>query len=88
MIIQILIDIIRAAATILMIVVIADIILSYVMAPFHPVRTALDRVVQPLLTPIKRIVPPLGMIDFSPVILIILIQVTETLLIMVLAALR
>lgn len=88
MIIQILIDVIRAAATILMIVVIADIILSYVMSPFHPVRTTLDKVVQPLLAPIKRIVPPLGMIDFSPVILIILIQVTETLLIMILASLR
>lgn len=88
MIIQVLIDVIRAAATILMIVVIADIILSYVMSPYHPVRTTLDKVVQPLLAPIKRIVPPLGMIDFSPVILIILIQVTETLLIMILASLR
>ncbi len=88
MIIQIFIDVIRAVATILMIVVIADIILSYLMSPYHPVRTTLDKVVQPLLAPIKRIVPPLGMIDFSPVILIILIQVSETLLIMILASLR
>ena len=39
-----------------------------------------------MLAPIKGS-PPLGSIDFSPVILIILIQVVETLLIMILAAL-
>jgi len=88
MILQILIDLIRAAATILMIIVIVDIILSYFMSPYHPIRSNLDKIVQPMLLPIKRVVPPLGMIDFSPVILIILIQVIESLLIMILASLR
>jgi YggT family protein len=41
-----------------------------------------------MLQPIRRIVPPLGMIDFSPVILMILIQVLESILITILARFR
>ena len=88
MIIRILIDVIRAVATVLMIAVIVDIVLSYFISPYHPVRSTLDKIVQPMLKPIRKIVPSLGMIDFSPLILIILIQVVETLLIMVVTALR
>lgn len=88
MIIQILINVVRTLATILMVIVIADIILSYFMSPYHPIRSLLDKIVHPLLQPIRKVVPPLAAIDFSPLILIILIQVVETLLIMILAALR
>ena len=88
MIIPILINIIRWLASALMIVVIADIVLSYFLSPYHPIRKILDWIVRPMLRPIQKIVPPLGMIDFSPIILIILIQVIETLLIMIFAAIR
>jgi YggT family protein len=60
--------------------IIADVLLSYFMSPFHPVRAFLDRLVEPLLNPIRRLVPALAGIDFSPVILIILLQVVENLL--------
>jgi YggT family protein len=49
-------------------------ILSFFMSPYHPVREALDRLVNPMLAPIRRLVPAVGMMDFSPLILIILIQ--------------
>ena len=49
-------------------------ILSFFMSPYHPVREALDRLVNPMLAPIRRLVPTVGMMDFSPLILIILIQ--------------
>jgi YggT family protein len=75
-----LINAIHTAAMILNILIIADIVVSYFMSPFHQIRVFLDRIVQPLLNPIRRIVPPLQMIDFSPLILIILIQVLESLL--------
>lgn len=87
MIIQLLINVIRTLATILMIAVIVDVVLSYFMSPYHPVRSALDKIVQPFLNPIRRVVPALGGIDFSPLILIILIQVVETVLIRLLASL-
>jgi YggT family protein len=47
--------------------------LGYFLSPYHPVRTALDRIVEPLLAPIRRIVPTLGMLDISPMVLIILV---------------
>ena len=49
-------------------------VLSFFMSPYHPVREALDRLVNPMLAPIRRLVPMAGMMDFSPLILIVLIQ--------------
>jgi YggT family protein len=56
---------------ILLFVVLIDVLLSYFMQPYHPVRRALDRVVQPLLAPIRRFLPAGGQVDFSPVVLMI-----------------
>lgn len=50
-------------------------ILSFFMPPYHPVREFVDRLVDPMLRPIRRILPPMGGLDFSPVVLIILLQV-------------
>ncbi|MFZ6019367.1 MAG: YggT family protein [Chloroflexota bacterium] len=86
--IDLLISLIQAIGSLLLIVVIVSVVLSYFLSPYHPLRSNLDRIVEPLLNPIRRVVPPLGMIDFSPLILIILIQVVETLLISLLASFR
>lgn len=56
------------------ILVLAHVILSYFMSPYHPIRSFVDRMVEPLLAPIRRVVPLVGMFDFSPIILIILVQ--------------
>lgn len=61
-------------------VVIISVLLSYFMDPYHPVRQGVDNLVRPLLNPIRRVVPPAGMFDFSPIILIILIQVVANVL--------
>jgi YggT family protein len=61
-------------------IVIISVLLSYFMDPYHPVRQALDNLVRPLLDPIRRVVPPVGMLDFSPIVLIILIQVVSNIL--------
>ncbi|MDD5370082.1 MAG: YggT family protein [Anaerolineaceae bacterium] len=81
-----LIQIVRIASRILQLIVLADIILSYFVDPYNPVRSALDRIVQPTLERIRRVVPPLGMIDLSPLILLILIYAVEFILIQVLIA--
>jgi YggT family protein len=57
-------------------IVIAHVVLSYFMDPYHPVRVAIDRLVLPLLNPIRRVVPLIGIFDISPIILIILVQLT------------
>jgi YggT family protein len=44
--------------------------------------------VEPLLAPIRRIVPSMGMFDFSPLILLILVQLIAGLLVNLLLNLR
>jgi YggT family protein len=68
-------------ANLLTILIFIWVILSWVMPPYHPVREALDRIVEPMLAPIRRVVPLAGMIDFSPMILMILIELISRVLI-------
>jgi YggT family protein len=67
-------------SNIYVLIVIVSTILSYFVDPYHPVRQGVDNLVRPLLEPIRKIVPPVGMLDFSPLVLIILIQVVSNLL--------
>jgi len=71
----------------LTLVVFVDVILSFVLNPFHPLRRALDAVVDPMLAPIRRLLPPAGGLDFSPAVLIILIQIIGRVLISLLGQL-
>ncbi len=76
-----LISLVQTLATILTILLFADILISFVLSPYHPIRLFLDRIIQPLLNPIRRVIPSFGMIDFSPWVLLILIQVVASLLV-------
>jgi YGGT family. len=80
-VINLIILFIRALSQLLVVLVIVSVILSYVMDPYHPVRRSIDSVVEPMLAPIRRIVPLIGMLDFSPIILIILIQILSNLIV-------
>ena len=82
----ILAQIINTIAQVYVWIVIASILLSYFLDPYHPVRQGVDNLVRPLLDPIRKVVPPAGMLDFSPLVLIILIQVVSRLLISFLIA--
>ena len=77
----VLVQVINTFAQILVLVVILSAILSYFMDPYHPVRRGINSIVEPMLAPIRRIVPPVGMIDFSPLILIVLIQLAKQIII-------
>lgn len=78
---NIFVSLIRLLGDLLVILIIVQSLLSYVLSPYHPVRQALDRIVEPLLNPIRRVVPPSGSLDFSPMVLIFVIIIIETLLI-------
>jgi YggT family protein len=82
-----LITIIQDLAWLFSLILIADIILSYFMSPYQPVRVFLDRIVQPLLNPIRRILPTFGGLDFSPIVLLLLVQLVENVLVNILAGL-
>ena len=61
-------------------VVIIQAVLSYFMDPYHPVRKMIDQIVNPLLTPIRRILPPIANLDLSPIVLIIILQILDRIL--------
>lgn len=50
----------------------------------HPAIRIIMRVTDPILEPIRRIMPPVGGFDLSPVIAIVLLQLVRVLLIRVL----
>ena len=85
--VNILATIINFLANLIVLLVIVNSILSYFLSPYHPVRNALDRVVNPLLAPIRRIMPKVGMFDLSPLVLIIIIEILSSVLIGFLRAL-
>ncbi len=60
--------------------IIIHLILSFFMSPYHPLREAIGRIVEPMLAPIRRYVPPVGGLDFSPMVLILLLQIVGVLL--------
>jgi YggT family protein len=84
-----LIDIGHYLLTIVTWVIIIQVILSWLFA-FNVVNTssqgvrtfavAIDRVTAPLYRPIRRLLPDFGGIDFSPLVVLILIQVLQKLL--------
>src|SRR6476659_10013860 len=75
--------------TIITWVIIIQVILSWLFA-FNVVNTssqgvrtfavAIDRITAPLYRPIRRLLPDFGGIDFSPLVILILIQVIKRLL--------
>lgn len=81
MIIYYLIRLINFVGSLLVLLVILHVALSYFMNPYHPVRQALERIVGPLLNPLRRSIPLIGMFDISPIILILLISVIQSALV-------
>lgn len=54
------------------------IVFSWVLDPYNKYRMMLERLVNTFLDPIRRFIPRTGMIDFSPLIFLLLLQFMET----------
>ena len=84
-----LVDIAKLLLTVLTWMIIIQVILSWLFA-FNVLNTssqgvraftlALERITAPIYRPIRRILPEFGGIDFSPLVVLILIQVIKKLL--------
>ncbi len=75
-----LIKLIEIIVQVYVFLLLVHVVLSYFMSPFHPLRQQLSRVIEPLLAPIRRAIPTVGMIDFSPLVLLILVQLAGKIL--------
>lgn len=72
--IYILIRAIDLISNLMFLLVLIYVVISYFMSPYHQFRMWVDRIVEPMLRPIRKVVPLVGMFDFSPIILLLLIQ--------------
>ena len=55
-------------------------ILSWFVPPDSQIRIWVGSIVDPLLNPIRRVMPDMGMMDFSPIVLMLLLQFIARLL--------
>jgi YggT family protein len=69
---------------IITVIIIAKVVLSYFMDPYQPVRLFIDKIVDPMLRPIQRIIPPIGGFDISPLVLLVIIQLIGRLIVSIL----
>jgi len=62
------------------IVVLVAVIASWVqLPPSNPVGRVVYGLTEPLLQPIRRVLPPMGGLDFSPLVLLVLVQIVKRL---------
>lgn len=61
--------------------IIARALLSWFnLGPSHPLVRILYDLTEPILAPLRRVIPMIGMIDITPIVAIILLQVIQSLL--------
>ena len=77
------VEVARLAIHLAMLVVLVTALLSWI-NPYAPLAPFFNQLARPLLAPFRRVIPPLGGIDLSPLVLLLALQV----LLMVLDSLR
>lgn len=78
-----LIIVINTIVRVMTLLIITYVIIGYFLDYYHPIRQTLASVIEPLLSPIRNRLPSMGGLDFSPLILIIILQVFGSLIIAV-----
>ncbi len=83
-----LITLVSDAAQLLALLIIVRAVLTWIPSVDygHPLIRAISRVTDPILLPIRRLVPPLGGIDVTPIAALLLIEIARAMLIQILTA--
>ena len=68
------VDLLRYSLYILVFAVLVQAVLSWV-NPYAPLAPVFNALTAPFLRPLRRVVPPIGNVDLTPLILIVLLQV-------------
>ena len=80
---------------ILSILILVDVLGSWILAArvqlpdvIYTILALIHRITSPLMEPIRRVIPPLGGLDMSPIIALVGLQVIQKLLVSVLIGMR
>ncbi|HET6444944.1 MAG TPA: YggT family protein [candidate division Zixibacteria bacterium] len=78
---DILVTVINVLYWALFALILARIVLSWVRIGSYEIRDLIFRITDPIIEPIRRILPPMSGLDFSPFIVLILAQLLRVVLI-------
>ena len=74
---------IRILAQILWVALLARVVMSWFnideSSPFYPIANIAHQITEPILAPIRRMLPKTGMFDFSPIVAFILVIMVQRL---------
>jgi YggT family protein len=48
--------------------------------PYHPFVQIIHQITEPIIGPLRRIIPSIGMIDITPVVALIVLQIVQEIL--------
>ena len=69
----------------LWVAILGRVIISWLnLSPYNPIVVILYQITEPILGPIRRVLPRMGMIDLSPMVAIIVMMVVQRILLRVL----
>ena len=88
---SLLINVIHTIFSLYSLAIIAQSFLSMLMDPRHPAVAFVRKITEPVLAPLRRLVPPVrvggGYLDLSPMVALLLLWVVERILIVILLGL-
>jgi YggT family protein len=67
-------DLVRYSLYILVFAIIVQVIFSWI-NPYAPMAPVFDAMTRPFLRPLRRFIPPLGGVDLTPLVLLVVIQI-------------
>jgi YggT family protein len=81
------IDLVSRAFQLLMLLIVVRAVLSWIPSVdyWHPLIRAIVRVTDPILQPLRRVIPPLGGIDLTPLVALFLLELARALAVRLLA---
>lgn len=62
--------------------ILARVLLSWFrIAPYNPAVRFLNDITEPILAPLRRVIPPLGLLDITPLVALFLLSIVRDMLI-------
>lgn len=81
------INFVQILFNVLMYAIIIDALISWFpISPSHPIVRILDGITEPILAPLRQVVPRLGMFDITPIVALVILAVLQNLIVSGLAA--
>ncbi|MBA7650521.1 hypothetical protein ES703_58327 [subsurface metagenome] len=77
---EVFLNFIRLLCQVLTFAIFIRVILSWFVTRPNTLTIILDKITEPILAPLRRIIPRAGMFDFTPLVAIILLQLIANLL--------